>query len=148
MYGTATEFEEAFGVPETVMLTNLDTPNATTVNPVPLSRALTDAAALIDSYIGRRYLLPMSVTPQVLIPYALDIARYRLDRIRNREDVRVRYEDAIKWLEMVAKGTLDLGLGVQVNTPIVATGSGNGDAAYGSAYYGDNRPSINLDGFL
>jgi phage gp36-like protein len=148
MYGTATEFEEAFGVPETVMLTNLDTPNATAVNPVPLSRALTDAAAKIDSYIGRRYLLPLSVTPEVLIPIALDIARYRLDRIRNREDVRVRYEDAIKWLEMVAKGTLDLGLGVQVNTPVVATGQGNGDAAYGSVYYGDNRPSINLDGFL
>lgn len=148
MYGTATEFEQAFGAPETIMLTNLDIPNATAINPVPLDRALTDAAALIDSYISRRYLLPMSVTPQVLIPYALDIARYRLDRIRDRVDVRTRYEDAIKWLEMVAKGTLDLGLGVQVNTPVVATGQGNGDAAYGSVYYGDNRPSINLDGFI
>jgi phage gp36-like protein len=126
MYGTATEFEEAFGVPETVMLTNLDTPNATAVNPVPLTRALTDAAALIDSYIGRRYLLPLSVTPQVLIPYALDIARYRLDRIRDREDVRKRYEDAIEWLKLVAKGTLDLGTDVLLNTPVVATGAGDG----------------------
>ena len=148
MYGTAAEFSEAFGVPETVMLTNLDTPNATAVNFVPITRALTDSAALIDSYIGRRYLLPLLVTPQVLIPYALDIARYRLDRIRNREDVRVRYEDAIKWLEMIAKGTLDLGVDVLLNTPVVATGTGDGAATYGSVYYGDNRPSINLDGFI
>jgi phage gp36-like protein len=148
MYGTATEFSEAFGENETVMLTNLDTPMATAINPVPLSRALTDAAALIDSYIGRRYLLPLSVTPQVLIPYALDIARYRLDRIRDREDVRKRYEDAIKWLEMVAKGTLDLGTDVLLNTPVVAAGTGDGAVDYGSVYYGDNRPSINLDGFL
>lgn len=148
MYGTAAEFEEAFGVPETVMLTNLDTPTATIVSPVPLTRALTDAAALIDSYIGRRYLLPMAVTPRVLIPYALDIARYRLDRIRNREDVRARYEDAIKWLEMVAKGTLDLGTDVLLNIPVEATGEGDGAVDYGSVYYGDNRPSINLDGFI
>lgn len=148
MYGTATEFSDAFGVPETVMLTNLDTPMATAIDSVPLNRALTDAAALIDSYIGRRYLLPLSVTPQVLIPYALDIARYRLDRIRNREDVRLRYEDAIKWLEMIAKGTLTLGTDVATNTPVEATGQGDGAANYGSVYYGDNRPSINLDGFV
>lgn len=148
MYGSSVEFTQAFGAAEIVMLTNLDTPTATVVNPVPISRALIDAAALIDSYIGRRYLLPLSVTPQVLIPYALDIARYRLDRIRNREDVRLRYEDAIKWLEMIAKGTLTLGTDVLTNTPIEATGHGSGEIDHGSVHYGDNRPSINLDGFI
>ena len=149
MYGTQALFIEAFGEPETVMLTNLDTPNAVAINTVPLTRALVDAAALIDSYIGRRYLLPLSATPSVLIPYALDIARYRLDRIRNREDVRLRYEDAIKWLESIACGKCALmGLGVDVltNQPVNPT-AGIGDVTYGSVLYDDGRQTINLEGF-
>jgi phage gp36-like protein len=140
MYGTASQFIEAFGEPETVMLTNLDTPMATVVNPVPLNRSLVDGAALIDSYLLRRYQLPLTVTPQVLIPYALDIARYRLDRIRDREDVRQRYEDAIKWLESVASGKCFLGTDVAANLPVDAT------ATVGSVEYGSTE-TINLDGF-
>jgi phage gp36-like protein len=143
MYGTAAQFVEAFGEPETVMLTNLDTPMATAIDPVPLERDLIDAAALIDSYIGRRYLLPLTVTPGVLIPYSLDIARYRLDRIRNREDVRVRYEDAIKWLESIACGKcalMGLGADALTNQPVNPT-SGVGSISYGSA------GSIDLVGF-
>ena len=140
MYGTAALFVDAFGLPETVMLTNLDTPMATVINPVPLNRALTDAAALIDSYLSRRYLLPLTVTPQVLIPYALDIARYRLDRIRDREDVRQRYEDAIKWLESVRDGKCFLGTDVATNLPVDAV------LSVGSVTYGSGG-SIDLVGF-
>jgi phage gp36-like protein len=140
MYGTEALFIEAFGQPEAVMLTNLDAPMATAIDPVPLNRALVDGAALIDSYLSRRYLLPLAVVPQVLIPYALDIARYRLDRIRNREDVRVRYEDAIKWLESVASGKCFLGTDVATNLPVDAT------TTVGSVSYG-SMGSINLEGF-
>ena len=140
MYGTAVLFSEAFGMPETVMLTNLDTPTATLVNPVPLNRALVDSAALIDSYIGRRYPLPLPAVPQILIPYALDIARYRLDRIRNREDVRVRYEDAIKWLEGVRDGENTLGVDTIAMLSVEPT------ISVGSVSFGSYKP-INLEGF-
>lgn len=140
MYGTSAQFIEAFGEPETVMLTNLDTPMATVINPVPLNRDLIDAAAVIDSYLGRRYLLPLTVTPQILIPYSLDIARYRLDRIRDREDVRKRYEDAIKWLESVRDGKCFLGTDVASNLPVDVS------ATVGSVSYGSSN-SINLEGF-
>jgi phage gp36-like protein len=140
MYGTSALFIEAFGQPEAVMLTNLDDPTITVVNPVPLNRALTDAAALIDSYLARRYQLPLSQVPQVLIPYALDIARYRLDRIRDRDDVRKRYEDAIKWLEGVRDGKNFLGTDVAANLPVDVTVS-IGSVEFGSAQ------SINLVGF-
>ena len=140
MYGSDVLFVEAFGEPETVMLTNLDNPTVFVVNPVPLNRALIDAAALIDSYLARRYLLPLAVVPQVLIPYALDIARYRLDRIRDREDVRKRYEDAIKWLEGVRDGKNFLGTDVAANLPVTAAVS-IGSVEYGSA------EAINLVGF-
>ena len=140
MYGTAVLFSEAFGMPETVMLTNLDTPTATLVNPVPLTRALVDSAALIDSYIGRRYPLPLPAVPQILVPYALDIARYRLDRIQNREDVRIRYEDAIKWLEGVRDGENTLGVDTIAMLSVEPT------ISVGSVSFGSYQP-INLEGF-
>lgn len=139
MYATQAQFIEAFGEPETLMLTNLDSPNTTTVNPVPLDRALTDASALIDSYLARRYLLPLASVPQVLIPYCLDIARYKLDRIRSREDVRQRYEDAIKWLEMVASGKVYLAVDTS-NVPVPQAES------VGMVAYGSSHP-IDLEGF-
>ena len=140
MYGTAVLFAEAFGMPETVMLTNLDTPMATVLNPVPLDRALVDSAALIDSYIGRRYPLPLPAVPQILVPYALDIARYRLDRIRNREDVRARYEDAIKWLEGVRDGKNTLGVDTIAMLSVVPA------LFAGTTSFGSYK-SINLEGF-
>jgi phage gp36-like protein len=140
MYGSIALFEEAFGTPETLMLTNLDNPMAATIDTVPLDRALTDAAALIDTYLVRRYALPLSVVPQVLIPYSLDIARYRLDRIRDREDVRKRYEDAIKWLESVRDGKNFLGTDVATNEMVAAT------ATVSAISYGSTE-SIDLRGF-
>jgi phage gp36-like protein len=109
VYATQADFVEAFREQEAIMLTNLDNPNGVAINPVPLEKALADASALIDSYCGSRYLLPLNPIPTVANRYCLDIARYMLDRIRSREDVRTRYEDAIKFFEKVCKGLVSLG---------------------------------------
>jgi phage gp36-like protein len=111
-YATQQDFIDAFREPETIMLTNLDLPNAVVVDPIPLAKALADASALIDSYCGARYLLPLNPLPVVVNRYCLDIARYMLDRIRSREDVRQRYEDAIRFFEQVTKGLVSLGADV------------------------------------
>jgi phage gp36-like protein len=140
MYGSIDLFIEAFGDAESLVLTNLDDPTAAAIDSVPLTRALTDAAALIDSYLSRRYQLPLLVIPQVLIPYALDIARYRLDRIRDREDVRRRYEDAIKWLESVRDGKCYLGTDVATNLPVDVA------VSIGAVNFGSTE-TIDLDGF-
>lgn len=109
MYAVSQDFIDAFGEPETIMLTNLDDAAAIAPNLIPLDKALADATALIDAYVGGRYVLPLSVVSTVTKRYTLDIARYMLDRIRSREDVRMRYDDAIKFLEQVTKGILSLG---------------------------------------
>jgi phage gp36-like protein len=108
-YATRQNFIDAFGERETLMLTNLDNPNSVTIDPIPLNKALDDATAEIDTYIGSRYILPLNSTPSVVNRYCLDIARYMLDRIRSREDVRLRYEDALKWLGMLASGKVSIG---------------------------------------
>jgi phage gp36-like protein len=106
-YATIYQFRDTFGL-ESIELSNLDYPDDDAENEEALNRALTDASAVIDTYLGR-YALPLPVNPPVLVPYCLDVARYRLWRNSDApEDVRKRYEDAIRWLELVAKGTVKL----------------------------------------
>jgi len=77
------------------------------INDVVLDQAISDAAAEIDSYLGR-YDLPLSVVPPVLVRLSCDIARYFLYDDMPTEQVTKRYEVAIKFLLNVAKGHIDL----------------------------------------
>lgn len=106
-YATQDEFVEAFEMRETVELTNLENPAATTIDTVRLNRALTDAAGEIDTYLWR-YQLPLSTAIAWFKPCNLDIAIYRLYQHQVPDDVRNRYLDWIKKLEMVASGKLRL----------------------------------------
>jgi phage gp36-like protein len=108
-YATGDQFVKAFGDREAIELTNLDDAESDGITETVLERALADASAEMDSYLWR-YSLPFASIPQPLIGCCLDIARHRLDRIREREDVRKRYEDWKKWLEQVAKGLVKLGV--------------------------------------
>lgn len=81
-------------------------------------RALTDAAAEIDAHLATRYRLPLPSVPGVLTRVACDIAIYRLTSLRrvgDIEDARLRYEDARRFLEAVAKG--DIALAIPADAP-------------------------------
>ena len=67
--------------------------------------ALQDASAEVDSYIAVKYTLPLPNTPTILLRAVCDIARYRLYKDRATEEVRKRYEDAVSWLKLLAKGS-------------------------------------------
>ena len=78
-----------------------------------LLAACLDAAQLADSYLSRAVVLPLAAVPAMLVGVCADIARYRLhdDQMKEGGDqgkttMRMRYEDAIKWLEGVAAGTI------------------------------------------
>jgi phage gp36-like protein len=115
-YCAIAEFITTFGEQETVAVSNLYTPSAIAIDETNLEQALTDASALIDGYIQGRVTLPLSAlqVPATLKACCADIARYRLDRNRCREEVRMRYEDWIVWLKDVSKGIVNLGLDAQV----------------------------------
>lgn len=141
-YATQQDFIDAFQEHEAIMLTNLDRPNATTVDSVPMAAALAAASSIIDGYCGQRYALPLNPLPLVAKEYCLDIARYRLDRIRSREDVRQRYEDAIRYLEQVGKGLVSLGADV-AGVGVSATLPSNSAAGARSCV----EPAIDLGGY-
>ncbi len=110
-YATVDDMVELFGDREIVELTNLDNPGAETIDEPRLEKALDYASREVDSYLtAAQYQLPLPSVPLVLRNKVADIARYHLDSYRAREDVRQRYEDAVKWLGLLASGKVSLGL--------------------------------------
>ncbi|WP_151720214.1 gp436 family protein [Gemmobacter serpentinus] len=81
-----------------------------------VTRALDLASAEIDTYIGRRYNLPLPVasTPH-LMQLCVDIALYRLALSQDvaSTEHRTRYEDAITTLVRIADGRAALVLPAQ-----------------------------------
>ncbi len=75
------------------------------------TRAIADADAEIDGYCKAVYDVPFSPVPVMVRKISVDIAIYNLYARRKGapEDRRNRYKDAIKFLENVAKGIVDLG---------------------------------------
>jgi phage gp36-like protein len=110
-YATQEDMINLFGEAEIIQLTNLDNPNLETIDPVRLDQALDYASREVDSYLQvAQYQLPLISVPLVLRNKVADIARYHLDSYQAREDVRQRYEDAVKWLQLLASGKVGLGI--------------------------------------
>ncbi len=81
-----------------------------------VEQAIRSAEALIDSYLGVRFSVPVSAPgdgcPDVLTARAVNLAVYflRLGRDSVTEDVRAQYEDDIAWLKEVVAGSVSLGV--------------------------------------
>jgi phage gp36-like protein len=109
------DFILAYGLKEAIQLTNIDDAAATSINVAKLRMAIQDANSLIDSYIEQS-----GKAGQVLITSnrrrtALIIARYYLDSVRRRDDVRADFESCLKQL--------------QAEMAMSAIRAGNGDSA-------------------
>ncbi len=109
-YATQQDLVDRFSEKELVQITNFDDLAATTINATRLQRALDDADAEIDARLQARYALPLASVPRLLVNAACDIARYRLYDDRATDQVTRRYEDAIKLLDRIGRGELQLGL--------------------------------------
>lgn len=133
MYATTGGFVGAFEIRETVELTNMENPAATAINFNRLNQAIGDASAEIDSYLWR-YSLPLLIEVDWLRPCALDIARYRLYQNSVSEDIRNKYLDWLRKLEMVAKGQIKLAGAALVTDATIAVSHGvqtvRGDRTY------------------
>lgn len=77
-----------------------------------VAAALTASTEEINGFLSQRYTLPIEPTPPMFKQFCIDMAVYRmtpLDDART-EEMRKRYDDAIKRLTMIANG--DLGIGI------------------------------------
>jgi phage gp36-like protein len=80
-----------------------------------VNRAIGDATELVNSYLGKRYTLPVPFVPGALERVAADLVRYFLYSSQPGEEVTKRYDDGVKWLKDVANGVVSLGLPVPGN---------------------------------
>ncbi|MGM3162392.1 gp436 family protein [Dickeya undicola] len=109
MYAQTADMILAFGERECVSLT--DRGFAGEIDDEVLTGALMRASAEIDSYLAGRYPVPWTDTPRILVGRCCDIARYLLcgSGTQMTDEIRERYNDAIRYLERVADGRITLG---------------------------------------
>jgi len=75
-----------------------------------ITDALAQASSEADTYIVRRYPVPVTRPPRVLEMHVINMACHHLASTADRmtEIIRQRYEDAQKWLINISKGIADL----------------------------------------
>ena len=78
--------------------------------------AISDADGEIDGYLMKRYPVPFHPAPKVLNKFSKDIAIYNLfsragiDEGEKEKNYLNRYNAAVRFLENVAKGMIDIGV--------------------------------------
>ncbi|WP_113673490.1 gp436 family protein [Vallitalea guaymasensis] len=90
-----------------------------------INTAIQDADGTINGYLGTRYPVPLPLPPDKLINnLSKDIAVYNIfSRIGIDEDSRentiiTRYKNAVKFLEKVAEGKINLPIGREKRKPV------------------------------
>lgn len=108
-YCTQTNMIAELGEDELIQLT--DRNNNGVIDVSILAKALTNADAKINSYLTA-YLLPLVSIPANFELIACDIARYYLFKDAVPNAVKDRYDNAVKYLEQVGRGTIALSVGI------------------------------------
>lgn len=109
-YSIQTDLEEQISQMELIELT--DDAGSSSVDTSALARAIADADAEIDAYCSGRYTTPFVSVPAMIRKLSVDIAIYNLFSRRSLkipEDRKMRYDNAIRFLRDISKGTSTLG---------------------------------------
>ncbi|MDH2918492.1 MAG: DUF1320 domain-containing protein [Sideroxydans sp.] len=111
-YATLTDMLAQFGDREVIAIADRNRDGV--VDQAMLDAALDRASTKMDSYLAARYSLPLLSVPGVLVEVCCDLTRYNLcgAEVTETDVVRLRFKDAIKTLEQLRDGKLDVGLTV------------------------------------
>ncbi len=105
-YATADDFQVRFGEAELLSLADRDGDDE--VDTAVIDSALADASTEIDSYVSRRYSVPVAGSSDQLKKIACDIARWHLYTDAPHEKVEAAYKRAVDWLKDVGAGRANL----------------------------------------
>jgi phage gp36-like protein len=85
-----------------------------------VARAIADADAEIDGYVGTRHQVPLSPVPALIRKVSVELAIYHLysRRMGAPEEWRQRYQDNVRLLRDVAAGKVSLGADDPSSTPV------------------------------
>lgn len=121
-YCTQQNLIDRFSEQELIELTDRATPVTGAIVAAVLSRAIADADAEIDGHLAAKFTLPLDPVPLTLERIACDITRYHLYDDRVSEQVRTRYQDAIKFLKGVVDGSISIGVDAASEAPAASGG--------------------------
>ncbi len=107
-YCTIAELTGRYGTPMLLQLSDRGGTYPVTPDTALFDRAIADAGALIDGYLGGRYQLPLSSVPTLVTNLALVIAIYMAHASVAPEKIRKDYDDALRQLQAIAAGTMVL----------------------------------------
>lgn len=105
-YCTLDQLNDRFGPATIIALTDrADVPTGT-VDLDVLNRAIAEADAMIDGYLGGRYALPLSAIPPLLTTLSMDITMWRLHLGEPSPKVKADYDAALRSLRDIAAGII------------------------------------------
>ncbi len=107
-YATTDDMIARYGEQLLIELTDRADEPLGVIDSVVINAAKDEASALIDSYVGRRYKLPVLPVPMVLRNICCTIAFYELHRGRYSDETRTAYDDALRSLSNISSGAMVL----------------------------------------
>jgi len=114
---------------EEILIQLTDDAETGSVDDDKVTRAIADADATVDAYCQGRYTIPLSPVPGKIRQISVDIAIYNLFSRRDDtapETRNDRYKAAIRFLEKVSEGKIELG----ATTPAATTTRDSVDIDY------------------
>lgn len=107
-YSTLDDLKKKIDEPVLVRLTDTDSTGA--VNTAKVERAIRDADALIDSYVGKIYKTPLSPVPPVIADASATIAIVYLHMLRSAPSPvwEAAYDRVVELLQKVVDGAATL----------------------------------------
>lgn len=111
MFATLEAMIEKFGERELITLTDNEQPYQDAINMNKLNAAMSEANSEIEGYISSRYSLPLQTVPPFLQSLACHMTRYHActGAMSDNDPIKTRYENAVKSLKEISKGTIALG---------------------------------------
>ncbi|EDQ34294.1 Mu-like prophage protein gp36 [Hoeflea phototrophica DFL-43] len=110
-YCTQIQLEARYGEALLVEISDrADVPTGT-IDAELITRAITDATALIDGYLAGRYQLPLATIPALVTDLAQRIAIYYAHSNVASEKISKDYEAALRQLKDIASGLIKLDAG-------------------------------------
>jgi len=107
-YATQDDLITRYGEQQLVELSDRGEELTGEIDAAIISDALISASALVDSYVGKRYRLPVSPVPLLLRNVCCTLAYFELHRGRYADETRVAYDDALRTLAQISNGTMVL----------------------------------------
>jgi len=147
-YATVQDMIDRFGEREMIQLSGSE---GEAVVAAPIERALADAMAMVDAFVGRIYKLPLTgcvkpapteedpqatelVPPPMLTRICCDVARYYLydDNLVPEHEAAIRYKAAERQLLAIGDGkaVLSCPWGGEPGTLVAGSAPGEGEVGY------------------